>query len=81
MYKDALTSIGKPNNTLTADEIYAKKQVSSINEYSKDKIMFAMTLIERNINFPINDPEAVRLEKVRLQLDRDAEMTTKPFIS
>lgn len=81
IYKHALTSIGKPNYSLTVDEIYAKEEVCRMDEYSEEKIKHAMTLIERNINFPYNDPEAVRLEKMRLDMDRDAEMRTKSYIA
>jgi len=80
MYKDALNSLGKPHDSLTKDEIYAKSQITSAGEYNKKAIEDSMYEIERNINFPINDSEAVRMEKVRLDLARDAEMRTRPFM-
>jgi hypothetical protein len=36
-----------------------------------------MKEIQINISFPIHDPEAVRLENLRLKLSRDAELRSK----
>jgi len=80
LYLDALSSIGKPDNTLTKDEVYAKNQISSIGEYNKITIQSSISEIERNINFPINDSEIARMEGVRLNLSREAEMRTKSFV-
>lgn len=78
MYEDALSAINKSIN-LTRDEIYAKNQVSSIGEFNKETIENTMKEIQRNISFPSHDPEAVRLENIRLKLSRDAELRSKAY--
>jgi len=40
-----------------------------------------MKEIQRNIFFPTHDPEAVRLENVRLKLSREAELRSNAFAS
>jgi hypothetical protein len=80
MYEDALSALNKSIN-LTRDEIYAKNQVSSIGEFNKESIENTMKEIQRNISFPTHDPEAVRLENLRLKLSRDAELRSNAYAS
>lgn len=80
IYEDALSALNKSIN-LTRDEIYAKNQVSSIGEFNKESIENTMKEIQRNIFFPTHDPEAVRLENVRLKLSREAELRSNAFAS
>jgi len=80
IYEDALSALNKSIN-LTKDEIYAKNQVSSIGDFSKESIENTMKEIQRNISFPTHDPEAVRLENTRLKLSRDAELRSNAYAS
>jgi hypothetical protein len=74
MAKDALSSLDKSEASLTEDEIYAKEEMSKTGYYSKDKLLEILEQTERNASFPINDTEAVRLEKLRNNLMRQEEI-------
>jgi hypothetical protein len=77
MAKDALSSLDKSEASLTEDEIYAKEEMSKTGYYSKDKLLEILEQTERNASFPINDTEAVRLEKIRNNLMRQEEIRKK----
>lgn len=80
IYQEALKCFDKPDYQLTTDELYCRNEVKKMNEYSTDKIRDAMSLLERNINFP-TDPESSRMEKVRLDLLRDAELRSESYVN
>jgi len=72
--------LAKPiGSSLTDDEKYAVEQLSKINHYNKEKIENTIGEITRNINFPINDPEVLRQENLRLSLLRDSELYRSSF--
>lgn len=74
IYEDALSALNKSSVDLTADEKYAKNQISRLGEFNKESIENTMQEIHRNISFPTQDPEAVRLENLRLTLTRQEEL-------
>jgi hypothetical protein len=80
IYEDALSALNKSNLNLTSDEIYAKNQLYKIKEFNKEAIENSIEEVKRNISFPTNDPEMVRLENVRLNLSRDAELRSKSYL-
>ena len=76
IYQDGLKALAKPiGSFLTEDEKYAVEQLSKINHYNKQIMENTISEITRNINFPINDPEAIRQENLRLNLLRDSELS------
>ena len=80
IYQDGLKALAKPiGSSLTDDEKYAVEQLSKINHYNKEKIENTIGEITRNINFPINDPEVLRQENLRLSLLRDSELYRSSF--
>jgi len=78
LYENASSALDKKTN-LTPDEIYAKNQLFSIGEFNKRAIEDSMQEIKRNISFPTQDPEMVRLENTRLRLSRDAELRSSTY--
>lgn len=80
IYEDGLKALAKPvGSFLTDDEKYAVEQLSKINHYNKQKMDNTIDEITRNINFPINDPEVLRQENIRLSLLRDSELSRSSF--
>jgi len=72
--KDALSSLGKSDASLTNNEIYAKAEMSRLGYYNKDKLLSLIAQYERNVSFPLKDSEAVRLEISRNNLMRNMEI-------
>ena len=79
IYQEALTSLGKPDYTLTKFQLHCKNEVLSKNEYTEYQILHAMSMVQRNIDFAIKNPERVASEKLRLEILKSSEIHTPQY--
>lgn len=67
LYENILATYGN-DDLLSVSDLQNKKQV-----------LEAISEAERNINFPTDDPEVMRLENIRLRLLREKEMNSESY--